>query len=304
MRDAVFLGYTQDELDRAYDQRVWADNAELVIARYKAASAEARAAVRRWSEVKYGVRADEAIDVFPAGDRAPIHVHIHGGAWRLHSKSDASFPAPAMVDAGMHFVVPNFTNLPTVRMPDMVDQLICALAWIFRNAESFGGDRDRILLSGHSSGAHLAAVLLTIDWPRHGLPRDLVKAALLISGSYDLGPVMLSSRRSYIDLTDDEVARLSPLRHVAAISCPVKVLHGDEESPEFIRQARRFSGALSAAGKHAELIAVPQVNHFEINEGLGKADSPVFAAALSQLAAIEAGGGPVRSSDLRTGRHS
>jgi arylformamidase len=177
----------------------------------------------------------------------------------------------------------------------MVDQLARALAWIHRNAESFGGDPNRIVLSGHSSGAHLAAVLLTVDGPHYGVPANLIKAALLISGVYDLAPVMLSSRRSYIDLDNEEVARLSPLRHVAAISCPVTILNGESESPEFLRQGRSLAAALSAAGKHAELIVVRKANHFEINQELGNPASAVFKAALDQVAAIGAGDGPSRS---------
>lgn len=156
-----------------------------------------------------------------------------------------------------------------------------------------------MLVSGHSSGAHLAAVLLTVDWREHGLPPDLIKAALLSSGIYDLGPVMLSSRRAYIDLEDDEIARLSPLRHVAVIRCPAKVMYGEAESPEFVRQARIFAGAMSAAGLDAELIPVPQVNHFEMNEEFGRAGSSVFKAAVAQFATIAAGEGPVRPPIMR-----
>jgi arylformamidase len=285
MPEPVFLGYSQTELDRAYDQRAWADNAEAVLARCRAAGVTARALAPRLAEASYGSSSDEALDIFQAARGAPIHVHIHGGAWRLQSKSDASFAAPAFVEAGVHFVAPDFAKLPAIRMPQMVHQLTRALAWIYRNAKGFGGDPDRILLSGHSSGAHLAAVLLTVDWAKCGVPANLIKAALLVSGPYDLAPVMLSSRRSYIDLTDEEVARVSPLRHVAAMSCPIKVLNGENESPEFLRQGRTLVSALSAAGKPAELIVVPKVNHFEINEEFGTRSSAVFQAALDQAAA-------------------
>lgn len=286
----VFLDYDQEALDRAYDQRVWAPDAEAIMARCRDAGAEVRATTVLRADIAYGAGANETLDIFPTDIRgAPIHVHIHGGAWRIQSKHDASFMAPAMTAAGMHFVAPDFTNLPACRMPDMVDQLARALTWVYRNAPSFGGDPDRILLSGHSSGAHLCAVLLTLDWAARGLPADLLKAALCVSGSYDLEPVLLSSRRHYIDLTRDEAERLSPRRHVAQIRCPVTVMYGERESPEFIRHSLSFVEALRAAGRNAELIGVPDVNHFEINEAMGRAGTQPYAAA-ARLARMINGG--------------
>jgi arylformamidase len=286
-RSPVFLGYSQAELDRAYDQRAWAPDAEAALARCRAAGRRVRASVRMLADIRYGDHADERLDVFPAAVAgAPIHVHIHGGGWRIQSKHDASFIAPAMTSAGMHFVTPEFTNLPACRMPDMIDQLARALGWVYRNAHEFGGDPDRILVSGHSSGAHLCAVLLTLDWAARGLPPDLVKAALCVSGPYDLAPVLLSARRDYIDLAPEEVGRLSPLRHVEAVRCPVIVVTGERESPEFIRQGMAFAGALRDAGCDVALIHVPRLDHFEINEAIGAAGAAPHAAAVRLMRRI------------------
>ena len=277
----VFLGYSQAELDRVYDQRVWAPDAEATLARCREAGSRVRQNVRMLTDVRYGDGADERLDVFPAAVAdAPIHVHIHGGAWRIQSKHDVSFMAPAMTSAGMHFVAPEFTNLPACRMPDMVDQLARALGWVYRHGRAFGGDPDRILISGHSSGAHLCAVLLTIDWAARGLPADLVKAALCVSGTYDLAPVLLSARRAYIDLTAEEAERLSPLHHVGRVRCPVIVITGERESPEFVRQGMAFAGALREAGADVELIHVPGADHFEINEAIGTPGAAPHAAAV------------------------
>jgi arylformamidase len=277
----VFLGYSQAELDRAYDQRVWATDAEISLARCREAGSRVRANARMLPDIRYGDAADERLDVFPTvAAGAPVHVHIHGGAWRIQSKHDVSFMAPAMTAAGMHLVAPGFTKLPACRMPEMVDQLARALGWVYRHAGEFGGDPDRILLSGHSSGAHLCAVLLTFDWAAHGLPADLVKAALCVSGTYDLAPVLLSARRAYIDLTAEEAERLSPLRHVGAVRCPVIVVTGERESPEFVRQGMAFAGALRDAGRDVELLHVPGVDHFEINEAIGTTGTAPHAAAV------------------------
>jgi arylformamidase len=283
----VFLGYSQAELDRAYDQRVWAPDAEVTLGRCREVGARVRASVPMRADVPYGDGPDERLDVFPTtAAGAPVHVHVHGGAWRIQGKHDASFMAPAMTAAGMHLVAPHFTNLPACRMPDMVEQLARALGWVYAHAREFGGNPDRILLSGHSSGAHLAAVLATLDWAARGLPADLVKVALCVSGTYDLTPVLLSARRAYIDLTREEAERLSPLRHVRAMRCPVIVVTGGRESPEFIRQGMAFATALREAGADVELIHVPQADHFALNETFGTAGAVPHAAAMRLMRRI------------------
>ncbi|WP_376095103.1 alpha/beta hydrolase [Roseomonas sp. CCTCC AB2023176] len=160
MSGAVFLHHDQDSLDRAYDQRVWARDMDAVMARLAARGEEARARLGPQTR-RYGPGADEVLDVFAAGPGAPVHVHVHGGAWRALGRGDASFLAPAFVKAGVTLVVPDFTNLPLGRMPGMAAQVAAAVAWTAQHAAEFGGDPDRLTLSGHSSGAHLAAVVAT-----------------------------------------------------------------------------------------------------------------------------------------------
>jgi arylformamidase len=183
----------------------------------------------------------------------------------------------------VHYVAPGFTNLPDVRLPDMVAQTAAAVAFIFRNAGRFSGDPNRVFFSGHSSGAHLCAVLITRDWVADGLPADVLKGALCIAGSYDLEPVLLSARRNYIRLDRAELVRLSPIRHVATIKCPVAVAYGGRESPEFIRQAKAFSTALRDAGRKVDLIHLEQADHFQMADLLGEAGSPIHKAALYQI---------------------
>lgn len=285
MRKTVFLDYTQEELDRAYDQRVWARNVDDLLAAWRNAVVPARAAVPHYAERSYGDGPSERLDIY-SGKRlgAPIHIHIHGGAWRAQSKDDGAVLAPAMVAAGMQFAVPDFGLLPAIRMPDMIDQLARAVAHVHGHADSFGGDPNRILLSGHSSGAHLAAVLATLDWSAYGLPADVVKALVCISGAYDLEAVLLSARRTYIDLSAGEAARLSPPRHAGSIPCPVWVLWGADESPDFIRQGEEFADALASAGRLAGRILVPGLNHFEMCDAIADPTSPVHTAILDAFA--------------------
>ena len=107
------MDYTQAELDRAYDQRVWAPNADEVIARYATASAEVRAACAARPTSAMARRADEVLDWFPAAaPAAPVLVFVHGGAWRGGRKEQYSFPAEPLVAAGAHYVALDFASIP------------------------------------------------------------------------------------------------------------------------------------------------------------------------------------------------
>jgi len=277
----IFRDLTQDELDRAYDQRHWAANADEVIARYGTASAAMRARLRHMADIAYGPSPEEVLDIFPAAvAKAPIHVFVHGGAWRMLSKAESCFQAQAFVEAGIHFVAPSFASLPQVRLPEMAAQLRRAILFLHREAARFGGDAANITISGHSSGAHLAAVLATTDWTEHGLPADVIKGALCASGMYELEPVLLSARRAYVRLDAAEAASLSPIRHIERIPCKVAVAWGQLESPEFKRQGEEFAAALAEQGKLASALKLEGINHFEVAFSLASSGGALFREAL------------------------
>src|SRR5207248_3952307 len=170
----------------------------------------------------------EALDVFPAKQaNAPINVFIHGGAWRGGEAKNYAAAAETFVHAGVNYVAPDFINVIESGgdlMP-MAEQVRRAIVWAWRNAREFGGDASRLYLTGQSSGAHLAAVALTTDWVALGVPRGIVKGAVLSSGMYDLKPVRLSVRSSYVKFTDEMEHQLSPQRHLERIDCPAVVVH-------------------------------------------------------------------------------
>jgi arylformamidase len=244
----VYLAYTQADLDRAYDQRAWVTNADEVLKRYAAAGARVRAEMAYADDVAYGPSAAETLAIFPAPQAgAPVHVHVHGGSWRHLTKDDESFLAPGFVAAGVTLVVLNFAVIPAVRIPQMIEQLRRAIVWIARNIERYGGDPRRVHISGHSSGGHLASVLLTTDWTAYGLGADVLKSGVLISGMYDLHPVMLSARRSFVSLEMGEMEELSALLHIERIRAPIALAYGDLESPETLSEI--------AGRNHFEILA-------------------------------------------------
>ncbi len=190
---------------------------------------------------------------------------------------------PTLTGRGAAYLAPDFGILKTSRLPEMVESCRLALEWTARNAASFGGDATRIFLAGHSSGAHLAACALATDWTARGLPADLIKGAFLMSGMYDLYPVLLSSRRSFLHLTEKEATEFSPIRHLDRINCPVAVLNADQDSPEFKRQSDVFADALRGMGRLANRTVVFNANHFQEPEQLTRADSEVSQAVFSLM---------------------
>lgn len=175
----------------------------------------------------------------------------------------------------------NFSLVPKARLPDVADQVRRAIVWLWRNARALGADPDRITISGHSSGGHLAGVVLTTDWARHCAPSDIVKGGVCLSGMYELEPVLLSARASYVKLDAAETYELSAMRHLDRIACPVIVGHGDRETPEFQRQSNEFAAALGARGRLRQQFVLAGLNHFEVPEQLNRPDTPLAQAVLA-----------------------
>ena len=283
---SVFLDMDQQALDDAYDQEIYAPNRELIVARRKTASERARAALGAPRRMAYGPSEIEGLDIFDCGTKnAPINVFVHGGAWRRNMAADYALIAEPLVRAGSHSVVIDFINVDQAKgdLFPMYQQVRRALAWVYNNAATFGGDRDRIHVSAHSSGSHLSGVVLTRGWREEGLPPDAFKGAVLLSGMYELHPVRLSKRSSYVNFTDDMVEKLSAMRHLDGLNTPLILGIGSCETPEFQRQSRDFAAAAQAKGKPVELIEGLAYNHFELLETLANPYGLLGRAMLKQM---------------------
>lgn len=283
----VFLDYDQAALDAAYDQAVYAPNRDQILKRYATTSDLVRLRIGAPARVAYGPTEIEKLDIYrTTGTNAPINVFIHGGAWRGGLAKNYASPAEMFVAAGAHFVVPDFVWVQDAggSLMTMADQVRRAIAWVHKNAASFGGDRDRLYVTGHSSGAHLAGVALTTDWRREfALPSDMIKGALLVSGLYDLRGPRLSARSSYIKFDDATEDLLSSQRHLDKLNTPLIVAHANLDTPEFQRQSRDFAAAVEAAGKPAQVIVGENYNHFEFPETLANPYGQLGSAALAQM---------------------
>jgi arylformamidase len=282
----VWLDLDQQALDDAYDQEVYAPNRALIVERRKAASERARAVLGAPQRLRYGPTEIEQLDVFRSSlANAPVNVFVHGGAWRRNKAADYALQAEPLVRAGAHSVILDFINVDEAGgdlMP-MYEQVRRALAFVWRNADRFGGDRDRIFISAHSSGSHLAACVLTRGWQEEGLPPDAFKGAVLLSGMYDLEPVRLSKRSAYVKFTGAMEQALSAQRHLDGLHTPLILGYGTCETPEFQRQTRDFFAAVRGRDVPAELIVGEGYNHFELLETLANPYGLVGRAALRQM---------------------
>lgn len=277
--DKVYLDYDQAELDSAYDQGPWAPNLEHVRARKNAQNAAATSRIGKPERKAYGPTDDEQLDLYRTDiPNAPIHIYIHGGAWRMGGGTGTTAAIAEMfVKSGAHFLAPDYTLVQDAEgsLFPTVNQLRRAIVWAYENASKFSGDHNQIYISGHSAGGHLAAVVLTTDWlTDFEIPMDIIKGGLCISGMFDLYPVSLSARRKYVSFTDNMVELLSPIRQLDKLTARVIVSYGTQESPEFMRQSRAFVDELSKAGKDVQLLVGVGYNHFEISETLTNPQRP------------------------------
>jgi arylformamidase len=285
----VWRDMDQKALDDAYDQDVYAPNRPLIVARRIAASERTRTILGPPQRVAYGPSAYEGLDIFrAAAANAPINVFVHGGAWRRNKAADYALQAEPLLHAGAHVVIVDFINVEQAAgdLFPMYEQVRRALAWTWRNAESFGGDRERFYISAHSSGSHLAACVLTDGWREESLPQNFCKGALLLSGMYDLEPVPLSKRSSYVKFTDAMVEKLSSQRHLDGLHTPLILGYGTCETPEFQRQTQDFHAAVQGLGKPAELIVGEAYNHFELLETLANPYGLTGRAMLRQMGLV------------------
>ena len=283
----VWMELDQVELDAAYDQTFYAPLARLTQARRAANSELVRKRLGVPQRESYGPTEVEKLDIFKAKKpNGPVFLFIHGGAWLGGAAKNYADSAELFVNAGANYVVLDFIAIKEAGndLRVMAEQVRRGIAWTYKNAKSFGADPTQLYIGGHSSGGHLCGVALVTDWQKDfGVPDDIIKGGLCMSGMYDMKPVRLSKRSSYIKFTDEMEQAMSSQRQLDKLRAPVIVTYGTNETPEFQRQNRDFVAAVKAAGKPAELIEAPSNDHFEMAESLGNPYGPNGRAALAMM---------------------
>lgn len=260
---------TQAQIDAQYNPMLSVADPASETRHYAERSAFARETLRCTLDVPFGPTRAETLDIFPADQPgAPVFVFLHGGYWRALSSKEFSCVALGLQALGITTVVPNYALCPEVTIDEITRQARAAVAWVLRHAESFGGDPARVALGGHSAGGHLTAMCLQTRWAEdYGLAADPLRAAVLVSGLFDLEPLRWSYLQPQIQLDDGVVRRNSPVLAVRPCATPILVAWGDTESEEFARQASTYHAAWLAAGNAAELRPLAGANHFSAIRG-------------------------------------
>jgi arylformamidase len=283
----VFMDYDQLELDAAYTQIVYEPNMSQIGDRLASNSAAVRDRIGNPERVSYGPTEVEKLDIYRTRHpNAPIFVFIHGGSWLSGTAHDYAFPAEMFVNAGAHFVVLDFIAINPAGgdLGVMAAQVRRAIAWVYKNAKSFGGNSRQLYIGGHSSGGHLCGVALVTDWQKEfGIPADCIRAGLCMSGMYEMKPVRLSVRSKFVKFTDAMEDAMSSQRHIDLLRAPITVTYGTSETPEFQRQNRDFAAAVKAAGKPVRLVEAANYAHLEMVESLGNPYGPNGRAALEMM---------------------
>lgn len=264
------------DIESQYNPRKAVSNVEQYQQRAAERSAATRNARKAAYDVRYGDGPLATLDVFPAGPaNAPLHVFLHGGYWRGRDKSDYSYVADALVPLGFTTVLMNYDLCPNASLPEIVAQVRQGLAWIQAHASELGGDSQAWTLSGHSAGAHLIAAALAADTPAALLPKTLPQAAILVSGIYELEPVLSITVNKEIRLQPDQVDAMSPMRHPPVASVPLNIVVGGAETTSWIGQSKSFADVCAAHRSACSYQVFEGHHHYSIMTLLETPDSPL-----------------------------
>ena len=230
------------------------------------------AAYREESQVAYdacpdvvtracGPKPANSLDIVvpPGAEPVPLHLFIHGGYWQELSKRESFFLAPDTVNDGTAFAALDYTLAPHATLDEIVAECTAALRYVRTHAPELNIDPGRIIVSGSSAGAHLAA-MATLQLPSELRPAGLI----LLSGVYDLEPLLGTYINDAVRM-DATCARLnSPAFHDLSNFPHCVLAWGDNETDEFKRQSLHMAELLRKAGRPVDTLEVPGRNHFDV----------------------------------------
>lgn len=226
-------------------------------------------------DVVYGPAPRQRLDVFcprhRSGEGLPCLVFIHGGFWQEGDKSVAGFAAQTFGALGWAYVSVGYTLTPEASLTQITQQISDAVSYIHEHANALGIDPQRIVVAGHSAGAHLAASLVA-NVSEDGV-RAKIAGVVLVSGVFELAPVARSYVNDRAKITEAEIGSLSPLRSAPCADKPVHILVGGDEPAAFQEQSEVLRDVWGAEMTALTCQIVPGRDHFDILQELTHPES-------------------------------
>lgn len=263
---------------------------------------------KRTTDTAYGPLSRHRLDIYQptASDHSgssAIVVYVYGGSWKSGERGYYRFVGEALSSLGFVVVIPDYRLFPEVRFPAFVDDIALAIAWAREHAREIGGDPDRIVLVGHSAGAHIAA-LISVDrryLDHAGVPPTAIRGLIGLAGPYAFDPLAYDSTRPIF--TDAGDVPFRPVSAVGDRAPPALLLHGQDDDVVEPVNAMKFRDAILEAGGKAEAIVYPDVGHIGLVVSLSspfRNRDRVFADAaefLTRVAAADPAAAQVRTPD-------
>ncbi len=216
---------------------------------------------------------------FPRREAAARSSFIHGGYWRSLDKDLFSWIAAPFVAAGIGVVLPRYRFVPAASIEDAAEDAIDAVNWVFESGAAHGLCADRVVLSGWSAGAHLAASVFAAPGARLRFDPARIAGGIAVSGVYEFEPLRHFSFNAEFRLDPAAVARLDLAARRRSIEAPLVVAAGANESSEFRRQSRVIAEAWHPQSR--PLMLLPGMHHFAIVDALAERGQPLHDAALA-----------------------
>lgn len=273
---------TSQELDEQYDIEASVRDFGDYVRQFVENSYTARRNIPHELDVPYGPTLSETLDVFFPQECSgqmtgrPAVFFIHGGYWKATTSKEWSYVAKGLSRLGFVTVVENYQLCPKVSIAEIVRQHRAAFSFIWRNAQRFGIDRNRIVVVGHSAGAHGVAELIGTDWAKdYGLPLQPYVGAIGVSGLYDLRPLPHTVLSKSLDFTPAQAEALSPYLRIPAKLPPLLLPYGLKETAEFRRQSVDYAAACSSEAALVELLPL-ESDHFNILDDFADGTGPII----------------------------
>lgn len=193
---------------------------------------------------------------------APVVVFFFGGRWQQGDKSQYKFVGQALAAQGFLAIIPNYRLYPQVRFPDFVKDGANAVKWARDNAAQYGGSAGKLFVMGHSSGAHIAAMLALDEEFLKGVggSRSWLRGMIGLAGPYDFMPITAPDLRDIFSPVE-RFPYSQPIFFVDGQNPPLFLVHGEDDEIIDVANTRKLAQAVSKAGGPVETLIYPKLSH-------------------------------------------